>query len=1255
LAGFSVRKPFTVLVVVVVVFALGITSYRSMKPELLPNLELPYVMTMTVYPGATSEKVEAEVTRPLEQGFATLGGLKNISSQSRSNFSSITMEFADGVNLDTVTIDMLQRISQIEGGWDDLIGTPVIIKMNPDMMPAMIAAVEREGYETADLSRFMEEDLELRLEGIDGVARVDVSGKRREQVNVVIRAEKVAEVNARIAAAIEKEIDERERDLKKTKSELEGRLEDLKKSSEEIESGAKELASGMGGGWAQSGEAITKQLTRQVADLDKQLKELQDVLAAMPEMQRIATELAIEKVRDEEFGGTFPPGMEDIIVAEITARVAAEFDIQKAQIEAGIAALESGIQTITLMMPQILGQVQGALVTANIEAQHQLSNAAAQIAAAQGQLNAGIMQIEQGLEQFEDALENALKQADMSAVLTMPMISTLLQAQNFTMPAGLVRQEFTEYLVRVGDEVASIDELSDMALMDTGVDDVGVIRLYHVADVFMSDNLSDIYARIDGNDGILLEFMKQSESSTTEVTDAILEKFAELSAEYPGLKFTPFMNQGDYIYMVINTLTSNLLWGALFAVLILLLFLRDIRPTFITLCSIPISLVFALVAMYFAGVSINIISLSGLAIAVGRLVDDSVIVIENIYRLRTKGYSPIKAAVTGTTQMLGPIIATTLTSVCVFLPIVFVEGLTRQLFTDFALTYAFALAASTIIAMTLVPTLASGMFKNVEPKEHRWGGRTLAVYDRALVWSLKYKPVIIVFSVALLAWSAWAVVGKGFAYMPEGASSELAISLTMPRETTLEERRAAADEAEERLLEVEGIETFGMMSGSSQGGMMGFLMGGGEGGVMRNVSSYVLVEPGTDSAQVSDNIRAALDDMDLEINISDGGGMDASALGGSGVTVNIFADQGTLLVETARIIGEAIEGVTGVEGVNDGLENAMPEINFTVDRMKAAEHGLTTAQVFQQVNSALTAESSATEVTWRGDSYGVSVVNEQGLDDGFTPEFVRGLTFPVSKRDGTTEWVKLLDIATVSEDETLPSVLRSNQRRYLPVRVSIDAEYSVTLVAQELDSIIAGLVLPPGVTYEITGESATIMDAFEQLGFMLILGLLLVYLVMVAQFQSLLSPFIIMFTVPLAFTGGFLALLMTGTILSVISLLGFAMLVGVIVANGIVMIDYINRLRLEGMERVAAIREGAAVRLRPILMTALSTMGALAVMALGIGEGSEMMQPLAIVCIGGLAYGTMMGLFVIPVIYDAMAKKELRNVAAADLVVDIDA
>ncbi|MDR1082770.1 MAG: efflux RND transporter permease subunit, partial [Coriobacteriales bacterium] len=947
---FSVRKPMTVLVAVVIVFALGFASLRGMTPELLPHIELPYVITVTTYPGASPEKVEDEVTRSLEENFATLEGLESVQSQSSENVSLVIMEFSDTADLDAVSLDIVQKVNQIEGSWDDMVGTPIILKMNPDMLPVMIAAVERKSADTSELSRFMEDTLQGKLEGIEGVASLDVSGLRVERINIALRQEKIDEVNLRVAQAIKDEFAESEQEIYDSQAELEGTLSDLQSKSEELHDGAEQFAVKIGEGSTELASSWAALLSG-AQDQKLMLSDLKKDLQKLIEQEEAARAAA---------GGVLPPP------------IAEQFETAKAQLQAGIAQLEEGIFAVGDLQGT-LADAQGSLDETISSTLYGMSSGNAQLTSAQSQITAALTQIEQGLTQLEDARDAAVEKADLSAALTMDTVSSILMAQNFSMPAGYVQEGNDSYLVQVGDEIASLEEMQELVLLDPGIEGLEPVLLTEVADVFMSDNLDELYAKINGHDGILLSFNKQSERATTEVTDAILEKFDELSEQYDGLNFTPLFNQGDYIYMVMSSITSDLLWGAIFAVIILLLFLRDVRPTFITLCAIPISLVFALAAMYFSGVTINIISLSGLAIAVGRLVDDSVVVIENIFRLRAKGYSPIRAAVNGAGQVGAAIIASTLTTICVFLPIVFVQGLTRQLFTDFALTFAYALLASLLVALTLVPTMASGMFKKMQPKEHRVLDKVIAVYDRALLWSLRFKPIVLVAATLLLVASVALVWSRGFAYMPEGNSGQISINLTMPKEASPDEERAIADDAASRISEIEGVETVGAMAGSISigGGGMSALSGGGgsQGSALDSVVVYATLNRSANMEKTVSALESSLEGVGAEYDVSSSNMMDASALGGSGITVNLFGDSIEEMVIASEVLAEGLEGIAGVEEIDSGFEEATPVLHFTVDRTEAAGYGLTTAQVYQQVAAALTKEKNATDVIWDSEGY----------------------------------------------------------------------------------------------------------------------------------------------------------------------------------------------------------------------------------------------------------------------------------------------
>ena len=824
----------------------------------------------------------------------------------------------------------------------------------------------------------------------------------------------------------------------------------------------------------------------------------------------------------------------------------------------------------------------------------------------------------------------------------MDMVSQILMAQNFAMPAGYVEEDGINYMVSIGDEITELEVLQDLLLFDMGMEGIEPIYLKDVAVVVLTDNRDETYAKLDGADGLMLSFEKQSTYATAETTKNINARFRELEKEYEGLKFVSLMDQGDYIYMVVESILKNLFLGAVFSVLILFLFLRDMRPTFITLCSIPISVVFAIVLMYFSGVSLNMISLSGLAIAVGMLVDNSVVVIENIYRLRAKGANVIQAAVSGAGQVVGAVTASTLTTVCVFVPIVFVDGLTKQLFTDLALTMTYALVASLIISLTLVPAMASGMLKKDKPvKETRFGGVMLGVYRKTLNWALRFKPVVLILAAALLIVSGWLSLKKGFIFMPTMDSPMVTVSVTMPENADMEQASALADDLLGRIGEVDGVETVGAMMEANTGLTAGLST------TNFNVTVYITLESDTMSgAVVAKQIEDRCADMECTVSATSAM-MDMSMLTGSGVSVNIFADDMDTLQSAAVQTGELLEQLEGVASVTNGLEDAAPALHVAIDRNEAMKNGLTIAQVYMELAAGLTADGTVASLELDGITTDVVIEKPKGavLDARELREYV----FEVTDQEGETKEVPLSDFAKVEETTSLSTISRINQRRYLTVNAVLEEGYNVTLLTQRAEDIMKKADLAKGVTYEFTGENEMIMEAVEQLLLMLVLGLLLVYLIMVAQFQSLKSPFIVMFTIPLAFTGGFLALLLCGMEVSVIALIGFIMLMGVIVNNGIVLVDYINQLRLSGISRREAILEAGVTRMRPILMTTLTTVLGQLVMAVSKDAGSLMMRPIAVVSIGGLLYATLMTLFVVPCIYDMMNKKELRKIEDKDL------
>ena len=1216
MAKFSVKKPLTVFVVVLAVVVLGVVAYLKMTPDLLPNMDFPYVVIVTTDPGASPESVEEEITRPMEQSMATLDQIKTVTSTSQNSVSMVMLEFEDGVNMDTISVDIQQKISVLQGQWNDMVGAPYVLKINPSMIPVMVAAVSQEGKDVYALSDLVTDELTGKLEGVTGVASVAVSGALTREAHVILDQEKMDALSATLADAVKEQ-------LKKA----EGQLYDAQK---QVSDGEKALS--------EAKRAAADGVAGAVGDaVDEVYDRLKDVYGVLEDTD--IDGIAGGIITDPD--GTLKELQKDLeTLQESFRRLMKE--------------LESG-----RLRAEVEGDVSDLLV--------QLMDGITQMTGAELQLSEARTQIESGLKQIQEAYKKVDEQTDLGGLLSISTVSGLLTAQNFSMPAGYIDDDNgISYMVSVGQKFESSGELEDMVLFDLGLEGVAPITLGDVATVVVTDNGGELYTKLNGENGILLSFTKQSNYATAEVSNNITARFETLEAQYEGLTFVPLMDQGDYIYLIVETILSSLLWGAVFSVVVLFLFLRDWRPTLITLISIPVSVIFAVVLMYFTGVTINMISLSGLAVSVGMLVDNSVVVIENIYRLRAKGATIIQAAVSGAGQVLGAVTASTLTTVCVFAPIVFVEGLTRQLFTDLALTITYSLLASLLVSLTLVPAMAAGMLRRDFVPKPGLLDKLYPAYRKAIAWSLDHKAGVLLLSLTLLVTTAWGAVSRGFTFMPEIDMNNLSVTVTMPEGTTRDEAVALADQVMERIMSVDDIDAAGFMMGS--GTMGGLSMTSGDNGDY-DVTGYLTMPEGTFGSDAGREIEALCADLPCEVTTAGVMSGMMSYMTGSGVSLQVYGDDMEDLQTAARTLGQRIGQVEGIEDVSDGLEDAAPALQVVVDRNKAMTRGITVAQIYMQVSAALQDTTTVAEVTLDGERMEMMV--DAAADSRLTREKLLALTITpdssmsASMSSGASDSglsqltgedsgdedtsFPLGDVAEVRETVSLNSIQRDQQRRCITVTAAIADGYNVTKVTSAVQQAVAPLALPEGVTVEFNGENEQIMDAMGQVMLMLLLGVVLVYLIMVAQFQSLKSPFIVMFTIPLAFTGGFMALLISGIEVSVISLIGFVMLVGIIVNNGIVLVDYINQQRLAGMARREAIIDAGVTRLRPILMTSLTTILGLIVTALAKNAGTALIQPIALVCIGGLLYATLMTLFVVPCMYDILSKKELRQVSEDEL------
>lgn len=1337
----SVKKPMTIFVAVIVVIVLGIVSVFKMTPDLLPNMDFPYAIILTTYPGQTPETVESVVTKPLEQSLSTIDGVKTITSTSSDNYSILTLEFEDGTNMDTATVDMRGNLDTIKDAWPDGVGSPYLMKINPNMMPVAMVAVDYDGYDTVQISDYVNNELKNQLEGIDGVASVSTKGIVTQKENVIISQTKIDALNAKINDALNDKFGDAEKKISDAKKELQDNISKAEQGSDTIEQSindlnsqqeevAKQLADAQGK--AQSGyteilnakmqlldqqqsltatkqtltiayQTLTQikekldslqdekaQLTQQIEAFEKIYNDYKDALSklANPDLtdEQLAQVRAILAKIDEELDKYgFPKeeleerlnnaknaltNVDKAITQTVEALKGLDTTEEKlddtiakiadkiSQVDGGItqiAAAVKGLDNNTVSVNQALSEIEKQQSLAA----YQLSGGLSALNTKQSEVNSALTQLNSAQEELKsasdelsDQKDKAKKAADMTNTVTISNVSNILTAQNFSMPAGYVSDdENIKYLVRVGDKIDGDKEMQSLALFDTGIDGIGVVKLNDVADVFIADNSDEVFTKINGNSGVVFSFSKQSDAATATVSENIAKKLNSLTQENEGLHFTTLMDQGDYIDIIINSVLQNLLMGAVLAIIILYLFLRDIKPTLIVALSIPISVIFALVLMYFSGVTLNMISLSGLAIGVGMLVDNSVVVIENIYRLRNLGVPPVKAALNGAKQVAGAIASSTLTTICVFFPIVFIEGLTRQIFMDMALTITYSLLASLIVALTLVPAMGQRMLRKVKPVKHGMFDKMLGGYEKSIRFVLKHRAVALIAAVVLLFGSMFGAVARGFSFMPNMASTELSVTVSLDDSATMDDTIDAAQNLLDTLSEYDEFETVGVMTGSTTSlmGLTGSVSSSDadKGSVM----AYAVFKDDKvkNSESISKEIEAELQSIDGDVVVSGSSSSSSMSamLGNNGVSIKLYGDDLKTLQNTAKDMAEKLAAVDGIDETDNGIGATSGEIKVTVDKTKAAKKSLTVAQVYQQIAAAITSETTSSTLTNSGKDLDVVVIKGENSD--VTKNNIKDIKLTYTDKEGNEKTTKLSEVAEISDSESMNSITRSDQKRYIKVSGTLKDGYTNTDVSNKAKALFDDYKLPDGCSIEYSGSNESTMEAVNQMLLMMLLGVILIYLIMVAQFQSLKSPFIIMFTIPLAFTGGFLGLLITGFDVSVVALLGFVMLCGIIVNNGIVLVDYINNLRLEGKERREAIVEAGKTRMRPILITAITTVLGLSTMALGIGTGSEIMQPIAIVCIGGLLYATIMTLYIVPVIYDILSKKELRKISESDL------
>ena len=1225
ISKFSVKKPYTVIVAVVLVIILGIVSFTKMTTDLLPSMELPYAIVMTTYQGASPETVETTVTKPVEQSMATISNIKEVNSISSENMSMVILEFEGDTDMNAVSLDMREKLDMIKGYWPDEVGNPTIMKLNPDMMPVMVTAMDSDKLSNAELSTLINDKIVPSLEAVDGVASVSSTGLVTEQINAIISEKKINKLNKKIEKALNGQFDEAQNKIDQAKAEMESGKNTLESQRSKANKQLAKAQSAITDGQLTLAQKEVE-VTSSITNLKVQKQTLQSSI------KTLKTQIA----KLEKQASQIPDATTKM---QLAAQIS-ELKKQKNTAEKSVKTLDQNLKKLNSALKQIQSgkkQISAKLEQFNVQsatATQKMNQGEIQLAQGQAQLNSSQQQLNSSKEQAKEA-------ANIKNKLTVANVKSLLTAQNFEMPAGYISEDNTQYLVRVGDKVTNKKDLSKMELLDLGIKGIPPIRLCDVADVAIVDNSADTYCRVNGNNGVVLTVQKQNNYSTADVADKVAAKMQTLTKENKGFHYVNIMDQGVYIDMVTGSVIQNLLMGAILAVFILLLFLKDVRPTIVIACSIPLSVIFAVVLMYFTGITLNVISLSGLALGVGMLVDNSIVVIENIYRLRKQGVPVKEAAITGAKGVAGAITSSTLTTISVFLPIVFTTGLTKQLFVDMGLTIGYSLVASLIVAVTFVPMMSAGVLNKVTEKDSRFIDKLQNVYRKVMTKLLDRKLIVVIVTLALFAGSVIGAMNIGSSLMPSMDSTQMTMTVKMPQGSSMEETASMTDTVMAKVREINDVDSVAAMISSGSG--VSSLTSSGSSNNDQS-TMYVLLKDKKKhtNKEIKKQILQKTKKFDCEVEVQESS-MDMSALGGSGISVQIKGNDLDKLRSIGKDIAKIVKDTEGTQNVSDGSDETTPDIHVVVDKKKAVQNGLTVATIYQQLSEKLKDATEATTITIDEKEYSVNVGNS--AKNTLTRKDLKNikLTGTVS---GKEKEVSLDQVAKFKNTDSLSSINRNQQERTLTVSAELKDGYNVGKVSNAVQKKIKGYNTPKGYSITMKGEMESIQETTGQIGLMLLLAVAFMYLIMVAQFQSLKSPFIILFTIPMAFTGGFLGLLITGKDLSAIAMIGFVMLAGIIVNNGIVLVDTINQLREKGYEFNEAILTAGTMRVRPILMTALTTILGLSTMAIGLGQGAEMMQPMAIVTIGGLIYGTLLTLLVVPCIYGLFNRKKKKEIAA---------
>ncbi len=828
--------------------------------------------------------------------------------------------------------------------------------------------------------------------------------------------------------------------------------------------------------------------------------------------------------------------------------------------------------------------------------------------------------------------------------LTEDTVKQMIQASDMSVSLGLFEFEEGEQAVSVDGKFMTATELKEMIIPVTPSEKnpVPFVKLGDIATIEEVGRVQSV-SRTNGKDAIAIQIIKGQQDNTVDVVNRVKDLIEEEQKNIDGLIIDVSLDQGEPIEQSVSTMVEKALFGGLIAVIIILLFLRNFRSTIISIVSIPVSIFMALLLLKWLDITLNLMTLGAVTVAIGRVIDDSIVVVENIYRRlhlkeeKLNGRALIREA---TLEMFKPILSSTLVTVAVFAPLIFVGGMVGELFVPFALTMSFALGASLLVAITIVPALSHTLFKKqlyAEKTEakHKEVGKLANWYKGILNWSLNHKIIVSVLSILLLGGSLALTPLIGFSFMGSEEEKVMYLTYTPGTGDLMEDTLENVAEVEDELLKREDIDIL-QVSVTESGDPMAAMMGGGGDGALM----YLIFDPEMDNfPEVRDEIE------EYVFNIGQSGewksqNFSSMSMNTNEVSYTLYSEDLNKLYDAVDMVEGVMKDVDGLEDVSSSAEDAYVEYSFKVEQDELLQYGLTTGQIVMMLNPDRSQEVLTT-VEKDGNTLEVVVKQEEVAEPKSIDEL---LATPIPTATGTT--MPLSELVTVEEGTTLNTLARSKGEYYASVSGTI-SEDDISKVTAKVGEKVDELDLPKGVTLGVAGVQADMVETFTQLGLAMLAAIAIVYFILVVTFGEGVAPFAILFSLPFTVIGSFIGLLIAGETISVSVMMGLLMLIGIVVTNAIVLVDRIIRMERDGMTMREAVLEAGSTRLRPILMTAIATIGALIPLLFGEGGGGLISKGLGITVIGGLASSTLLTLLVVPIVYEVLSKifrKDRKNI-----------